>query len=117
MRKLDYFQGRSDNMVKLRGNNVWPEAIGTYVAACARSNGEYFVFAHGAEHREEVTVQVESPHDPAEFGAIATELAGELKLNLGVRINVEVVPSGALDAETGGGAKKKRFADRRTKSR
>ena len=116
MRKLDYFQGRSDNMVKLRGNNVWPEAIGTYVAACARSNGEYFVFAHGAEHREEVTVQVESPHDRAEFGAIATELAGELKLNLGVRINVEVVPSGALDAETGGGAKKKRFADRRTKS-
>lgn len=113
MRKLDYFQGRSDNMIKLRGNNVWPEAIGSHVAACERSNGEYFVIAHGSGHREEVTVRVESPHDPAEFDSIAAELVGELRMQLGVRINVEIVPAGALDAETGGVAKKKRFADRR----
>lgn len=33
MRKLDYFQGRSDNMVKLRGTNVWPEAGADAIAA------------------------------------------------------------------------------------
>jgi phenylacetate-CoA ligase len=113
MRKMDYFQGRSDNMVKLRGTNVWPEAIGMCVAACERSNGEYFVIAHGEGHRQEVTVQVESPLDPADYESVRAELAGELRTHLGVRINVEVVPSGALDQETGGGAKKKRFADRR----
>jgi phenylacetate-CoA ligase len=114
MRKMDYFKGRSDNMIKLRGNNVWPEAIGEFAQACERSNGEYFVIAHGEGHRQEVTVRVESSNDPAEFGSIAAELADDLRTHLGVRINVEVVPSGALDPETGGAAKKKRFADRRS---
>ena len=31
-------------MVKLRGVNVFPEAIGATVVADARSNGEYFCF-------------------------------------------------------------------------
>ena len=113
MRKLDYFQGRSDNMVKLRGTNVWPEAIGKVVADSPLSNGEYFVIAHGQDHREELTVQVESPGRPGEFGDIAAELALALKTHLGVRINVAVVPVGDLNTLTSGGAKKKRFEDRR----
>ena len=113
MRKLDYFQGRSDNMVKLRGTNVWPEAIGKVVADSPLGNGEYFVIAHGQDHRQELTVQVESPGSPGEFGAIAAELALELKTHLGVRINVAVVPAGDLEPLTSGGAKKKRFEDRR----
>lgn len=113
MRKMDYFQGRSDNMVKLRGTNVWPEAIGKVVADSPHSNGEYFVTVQGADHREEMTVQVESPAAPADFETIAAELATQLKIQLGVRMSVEVVPLGGLDALTGGGAKKNRFADRR----
>jgi phenylacetate-CoA ligase len=113
MRKLDYFQGRSDTMVKLRGTNVWPEAIGKVVADSPLSNGEYFVVAHGQDHREELTVHVESSRQAGEFGAIAAEIAIQLKTHLGVRINVEVAPVGALDKLTSGGAKKKRFEDRR----
>ena len=116
MRKLDYFQGRSDNMVKLRGTNVWPEAIGKVVADSPLSNGEYYVIAHGQDHREELTVQVESPRSAAERDAVAAELAVALKTHLGVRINVEVVSAGALGPVTSGGAKKKRFEDRRAHS-
>jgi phenylacetate-CoA ligase len=116
MRKLDYFQGRSDNMVKLRGTNVWPEAIGKVVADCPRSNGEYFVIATGKDHREELTVRVESPCGAGESEAVAAQIAGDLKTHLGVRINVEVVPIGALEPLTSGGAKKKRFADQRAAS-
>jgi phenylacetate-CoA ligase len=116
MRKMDYFQGRSDNMVKLRGTNVWPEAIGKVVADSSLSNGEYFVVVHGQDHREELTVHVESLGRADDFDAIGTELAIQLKTHLGVRINVEVVPVGALEPLTSGGAKKKRFDDRRPKS-
>lgn len=113
LRKMDYFQGRADNMVKLRGTNVWPEAIGKYVAACQDSNGEYHVTAHGQDHREELTVRVESPCDPRRRDEVAAALAGELKTHLGLRINVAVVAVGELDPLTGGGAKKKRFTDER----
>jgi phenylacetate-CoA ligase len=116
MRKIDYFQGRSDNMVKLRGTNVWPEAIGKFVAESSNTNGEYFVIAHGEAHREEITVQVESPNDPSEFETVQRELADSLKTHLGVRLNVEVGPVGWLESVTMVGAKRKRFEDRRPKS-
>jgi phenylacetate-coenzyme A ligase PaaK-like adenylate-forming protein len=63
-----------------------------------------------------LTVQVESHRHAGEFNAISAEIAVQLKTHLGVRINVEVVPVGALDPLTSGGAKKKRFEDRRPQS-
>jgi phenylacetate-CoA ligase len=116
MRKLDYFQGRSDNMVKLRGTNVWPEAVGQVVAQSPRTNGEYIVIAHGEDHKEELTVHVESPEPTTQFPDLVRELAVELRTQLGVRINVSVGAPGELDPLTGGGAKKRRFEDRRPTS-
>src|SRR5205085_12141695 len=42
MRRLVRIFGRNDNMVKLRGVNVFPEAVGAAVGEDARSNGEFF---------------------------------------------------------------------------
>src|SRR3984893_12099696 len=42
LKRLEKICGRNDNMVKLRGVNVFPEAIGAAVAEDERSNGEYF---------------------------------------------------------------------------
>ena len=44
-RSITKIYGRSDNMVKLRGVNVFPEAIGAIVSQDARSNGEYVCVA------------------------------------------------------------------------
>lgn len=41
--RLDKIFGRADNMIKLRGVNVFPEAVGALVAEDARCTGEYFL--------------------------------------------------------------------------
>ena len=41
--------GRSDNMVKLRGVNVFPEAVGAIVGEDRRSNGEYVCVLEDAD--------------------------------------------------------------------
>ena len=42
LRRLAGFQGRSDNMVKLRGINVYPTGIGVILREINQLNGEYF---------------------------------------------------------------------------
>jgi len=63
MRRMDYFLGRSDTMVKLRGINVWPEACGRLLQGDARTTGEYFCVADRVETetgpRDEMTMMVE----------------------------------------------------------
>src|SRR5690606_20869401 len=61
-RRLSCMFGRADNMVKLRGTNIFPEAIGALVAEDSRANGEYLcvVERDPASGRDEMTVRVEA---------------------------------------------------------
>jgi phenylacetate-CoA ligase len=115
MRKMDYFAGRSDNMVKLRGTNVWPEAVGSVATDDARVTSEYFVFAERVGNRDEMTVQIESDVPRTGRQSVAEELTARLRSKLGVRINVELVGVGDLAVPTGRTTqgKPKRFEDRR----
>jgi phenylacetate-CoA ligase len=45
LRKMAPFAGRGDNMVKLRGVNIWPEALGEIVAGIDGVTADYFVRA------------------------------------------------------------------------
>jgi phenylacetate-CoA ligase len=119
MRKMDYFAGRSDNMIKLRGTNVWPEAVGRVATADARVGEEYFVVAETVEARDELTVRVESELAGSESAVAAAEdIAQSLRAKLGVRIRSEVVAVGTLDEDTGRLtlSKPKRFEDRRDRT-
>ncbi|HSS09255.1 MAG TPA: hypothetical protein VLL25_05190, partial [Acidimicrobiales bacterium] len=115
MRKMDYFRGRSDNMVKLRGTNVWPEAVGQVATDDERVSSEYFVYAERVGNRDEMTVQIESGVMGDERQQVADEIGNRLRAKLGVRIAVELVPPGALEDPTGRltQGKPKRFLDRR----
>ena len=90
------FAGRADNMVKLRGVNVWPEAIGEIALDDPRLQGEYFVRAlRGAREdetaeRDEMIVHVATAADPKRYEDIRTRAEQRLKERLGVRIGVEV---------------------------
>lgn len=119
-RKLDYFQGRSDTMVKLRGVNVWPEACGKIIAGHPGITGEYFCYVErvapeGRPARDEMTIMVECTDGAAESTRLQEELAKLLKQKTGVAIGVELVERDALRELTGHGhrAKLKRFEDRR----
>ena len=115
LRKMAPFAGRADNMVKLRGVNVWPEAVGELALSVPGVAQDWFVRAVREGRRDEMVVTVTSDADPGTFDALATAVEARLAERLGVKIRAEVVRPGALDAwtEVGTAPKLKRFRDDR----
>ena len=120
LRRLERIFGRNDNMVKLRGVNVFPEAVGAVVAEDARTNGEFFCFVDrvGEAGSDEMTVMVEVADAAADRVALKADLERRMKEVLGVRVTVTPADKGALDPYTGTSqtSKIKRLADRRKNS-
>ena len=95
-RRITGFGGRSDNMVKLRGINVYPTAIGPLLQTLDGFAGEYVCRVN--EARDEMTVI-------AEYAGVDTrakdQLAQHLREKLGVRVAVELVAPGQTASLTG----------------
>ena len=68
-------------MVKLRGVNVFPEAVGAVVVEDARSNGEYFCVVDrvGEAGIDEMTVMVETRDASVDTQALKTDLERRMK--------------------------------------
>ncbi len=109
--------GRSDTMIKLRGVNVFPEAVGALVAEDPRVTGEFFCVVDrvGPAGRDEMTVSVEVAAPGIDREALRRDLEQRLHEALGVRIAVQPVDRGGLDQYTGltQTSKIKRVLDRR----
>jgi phenylacetate-CoA ligase len=103
-------------MVKVRGINVFPEAIGATVVGDARTNGEYFCFVDrvGEAGVDQMDVWIEV-HDSADRDTVRADFERRLKEVLGVKVAVTPVGRGELDAYTGTSqsSKVKRLLDRR----
>ena len=115
LRRMAPFAGRGDNMVKLRGVNVWPEALGEIALRHPEVGDDWFVRAIRENERDEMVVSVVSPAAEAEFARIQAEVEALLREELGLRVGAEVVRPGALDAwtEIHSSPKLKRFRDER----
>lgn len=114
-RRIAGFLGRSDNMVKLRGINVYPTAIGAILkAACPGFAGEYVCELNRVGAREEMTVLVEAADPTAD--AIAEQCRATLRARLGVEVGVRLMPPGGTAPLTGIESRQKpiRLIDRRT---
>jgi phenylacetate-CoA ligase len=94
--------GRSDQMVKLRGINVYPTAVAALLTALPGATGEYVCRlerrADGADH---LVVIAESTEAGAAPGPLDERLAESLSAALGIRVGAEVVPPGATAGATG----------------
>ena len=115
MQKIDPIHGRSDFMVKLRGVNVWPEGVGTIVAAKSGLTGEYYCIVERLGNREEMTVQVEHTPEASDLDIIHRDLERTFRDRLNVGIKVEMVEPDSLAPLTGVGVlpKARRLDDRR----
>jgi phenylacetate-CoA ligase len=115
LRKIGPFAGRGDNMVKLRGVNVWPEAVGGIACSVEGTVPDYFVRVVREGRRDELIVSVVSDRPPAEYDAIRTEIERRLQQQLGLKIVATVVAPGELDelTEIHTSPKSKRFRDDR----
>jgi phenylacetate-CoA ligase len=116
LRRISGFAGRGDTMIKLRGINVWPEAVGEIAASVPGASNDYFVRAVRQNNRDELFLAVTSDREATEYRAVASAIEDRLKEELGVAIVVDVVAPGSLDVDTGVNvaAKLRRFRDERT---
>jgi phenylacetate-CoA ligase len=116
--KMDHFLGRSDDMVKIRGTNVFPMACVRAMTADDRTTGEWLCVVErktsGLDIRDEMTVQVEVKDHATNREELTRKLEDRLKSDLGIRVTVELVPAGSLAAYTyGREGKAKRLLDTR----
>ena len=115
LRRMAPFAGRGDNMVKLRGVNVWPEAVGDIALSVPGVAPDWFVRAVRRGDRDELVLSVVGEAAESEWPAVQQAVEEKLRDRLGVRVGVEVVAPGSLDqlTEAGTAAKLKRFRDER----
>ena len=113
-RRITGFQGRSDQMIKLRGINVYPTAIGIHLGGHSALTGEFVCRAERRGARDELTVVVEVRAGAAR-AELGPELTALLRQKLGVEVGVELVAPGATARLTGIDARQKpiRLIDRR----
>lgn len=88
--------GRSDDMVVVRGINVFPTMVADVLNAMAGLNGEYRIRLAGPGPYDRLPVEVEG-----EAGVVAAEVAGRLHEALRVTAAVTVLPVGTLPRTAG----------------
>jgi phenylacetate-CoA ligase len=106
LRRIAGFRGRSDQMVKLRGINVYPTAIATWLADQPAATGEYVCRVTRDGDRDAMTVVVEVRSGHAEAG-LRESLRALLRGKLGVEVDVALVGPGDTRHLTGIEARQK----------
>lgn len=96
-KRIAGFKGRSDNMVKLRGINLFPHAIAALIENRPDLTGEYVcnLRRDAATQRDDMVVTIES-----RGGSNAGELAEVLRRGLGVEVAVQLCAPGETAAAT-----------------
>jgi phenylacetate-CoA ligase len=97
-RRMSPVEGRADEMIKFRGISVYPTAIERVLRSLPEIGSEWFVVVDRASSSEEITVQVESAAALSEVAQaeLANRVGERLKINLGVRPEVQVFDPGGL---------------------
>jgi phenylacetate-CoA ligase len=95
-RRIAGFKGRSDNMVKLRGINIFPHAIAALIEKRSDLTGEYVcTLTRDASGRDAMQVMIES-----RGGTDAAALADLLRRGLGVEVDVALCGAGGTAEAT-----------------
>jgi phenylacetate-CoA ligase len=94
-KRIAGFKGRSDNMVKLRGINLFPHAIASLIENRSELTGEYVCRLRRIEGRDEMVVTIES-----RGGSDASALSALLRQGLGVEVGITLCEPGGTAAAT-----------------
>jgi len=115
MRRMGRIAGRSDDMLIVRGVNVFPTQIEELIFRCAGLSAHYHLELTREGHLDALAVHVEHAPDAAAARreAATRELAHLVKSHVGVSVRVELHAPGALERSTG---KARRVIDRRNLS-
>jgi len=114
MRRMAKITGRSDDMIILRGVNVFPTQIEELIQKCNDLSMHYQIELTRTGRMDVMTVNVESNDSLADSGvsSAAKELSHHIKSVIGVSAKVAVKQPGEVDRSAG---KAKRVVDLRPK--
>ncbi|MEX3009088.1 phenylacetate--CoA ligase PaaK [Hoeflea sp. TYP-13] len=115
MRRMEKVTGRSDDMMIVRGVNIFPTQIEEQLLKCAGLSPHYQIELTREGRMDTMTILVESTEDAAGEGArqgSAKELASHVKSTLGVTAKVDVRVPGDVERSAG---KARRVVDLRKK--
>ncbi|MFT0139851.1 phenylacetate--CoA ligase PaaK [Alloalcanivorax xenomutans] len=113
MRRIDKITGRSDDMLIIRGVNVFPTQVEEQILKIEDLAPHYEIHVEKDGNLDCVTVRVErKPESSAEAADVARALQQRVKTHIGISTKVEVADTGSLARSEG---KAKHVFDRRPK--
>jgi phenylacetate-CoA ligase len=113
-RRMDRVTGRSDDMIVLRGVNVFPTQIEELLLRIPGLAPHFQLLLTSRDHLDELTVRVEARAglDAGQRDAAARELAAQVLSNVGVRVQVAVTDPDTIERSAG---KMRRVIDERSR--
>jgi phenylacetate-CoA ligase len=115
-RRMEKVTGRSDDMMIIRGVNVFPTQIEELLLRCQGLSPHYLIELTREDRLDVATLFVEARpelHGEAERAAEAAALSAHIRNNIGIGIKVVVGDPGAVERSAG---KARRVIDKRPKS-
>ena len=114
MRRLSRIGARTDDMLVIRGVNVFPSQVEEQVLACSELSAHYLIEITRPERLDEMRIQVECRPGVASTAAAAAaaHLAHRIKVMIGISVKVEIAAPGSLARSQG---KARRVIDLRTR--
>jgi len=112
MRRIEKITGRSDDMLIIRGVNVFPTQIEELVLRDSRLAPDYRIRVTRTGALDELAVQVAVVDATADSADCAKQLRHLIKSYVGVSANIEIVPAHTLEPSQG---KARRVTDLREK--
>lgn len=113
MRRMDKITGRSDDLIILRGVNVFPSQIEEHILKIDGISPHYQIELSKSGRLDMMTVRVEAApgHEDADRrAALAVQLGENIKQNVGITAEIDVTSIGMVDRSAG---KAVRIIDRR----
>jgi len=101
--------GRKDEMIIIRGVNVFPNVLTDIVESYIQPGDDYQIEAYKERGGDEIAIRLEMKEEEREK-AVQKAIQDEIKGRLNLRVEVKVVPKGTLPKFD---HKAKRFIDRR----
>nr|MDQ6937786.1 phenylacetate--CoA ligase [Actinomycetota bacterium] len=112
MRRIEKITGRTDDMIILRGVNLFPTQIEELILRAPALSPHFQCVLRRSGPMDEMTVRVERRHDasPVEADAASADLANLIKNVIGVSVSVEVLEPDGVERSLG---KMRRVIDQR----
>jgi phenylacetate-CoA ligase len=93
--------GRSDDMVVVRGLNMFPSMVAKVINSFEDLSGDYRIVLDRKPPHDFLPVQVELAKGRQDAGGLADRVASAIKTNLGATARVSVVPAGSFPITEG----------------